>query len=132
MPLPITAIFAGVLACWLMVLQAKVVRFRRAKLVALGDGGHADGERLIRAHANAVENIPVFLILLGLGEGLGTPQWVLVALGLLFTIGRVMHGLHFFEDRDSFSLRFWGMLMTLMAIGVLALGAIAHGLAELL
>ncbi len=131
MPLPMTALFAGLLAIWLIVLQFKVVGQRRSKRILLGDGGDADCERLIRAHANAAENVPIFLILLGLTEGLGAPAWVVLALGLLFLVGRVMHGVHFFRARKGIALRFYGMLMTLIAIGCAALGAIGHGLVSL-
>ena len=131
MPLPITAIFAGLLALWLIFLQSKVVGFRRGHRVSLGDAGDEMGERLIRAHGNAAENIPIFLILLGLAEGLGAPAWVVAATGALFTLGRFLHGLHFFKVRKGFTMRFWGMLMTLIAIALAALGAIGHGLASL-
>lgn len=131
MPLPITAIFAGLLALWLILLQFKVVGFRRSKRVSLGHGGDEMGERLVRAHANAAENIPIFLILLGLAEGLDTPAWIVGALGALFLAGRIVHGVHFFEVREGFKMRFYGMLMTLIAIVLTALGAIGHGLAAL-
>lgn len=131
MALPITAVIAGLSALWLIVLQFKVVGFRRGMGVSLGDAGDEMGERLIRAHANATENIPIFLILLGLSEGLGTPGWVVWALGLFFLIGRVVHGTHFFKLRKGFKMRFYGMIMTLIAIGLAALGVIGHGLASL-
>ncbi|MFK7943431.1 MAG: MAPEG family protein [Paracoccaceae bacterium] len=131
MPLPITAIFAGALALWLTVLQFKVVGFRRGQKVSLGDGGDEMGERLIRAHANASETIPIFLILMAASESLGTPGWVLFCIGGLFLAGRIIHGVHFFKIRDGFGLRFYGMVMTLIATLAMAIGAIGHGLAGL-
>ena len=131
MPLPITAIFAGLLALWMIFLLFKVVGFRRGKRVSLGAGGDEMGERLIRAHGNAAENIPIFLILLGLSEGMGSPAWVLWCLGGLFLFGRVLHGVHFFEVRDGFRMRFYGMLSTITATALAALGVIGHGLASL-
>lgn len=129
MAFPITAIFAGLLALWLTVLQFKVVGFRRGQGVALGDGGDEMGQRLIRAHANATETIPIFLIMMAASESLGAPGWVLVALGLLFLVGRVLHGVHFFKIRKGFAMRFYGMLMTLIATIAMAVGAIGHGIA---
>lgn len=128
MPLPVTAIFAGLLAFWLMYLQFKVVRFRRANDVSLGHGDHEMGERLIRAHGNACETVPIFLILLALAEGMGTPAWIVGGLGVIFLAGRLLHGIHFFRLRDGIQLRFWGMILTLLATGLAALGAIGHGL----
>jgi uncharacterized membrane protein YecN with MAPEG domain len=131
MPLPITAIFAGLLALWLIFLQFKVVGFRRSRRVLLGHGNDELGERLVRAHGNATENIPIFLILLGLAEGLGTPAWIIGFLGALFLLGRVVHGIHFFKQRQGITMRFYGMLMSLASIGLAALGAIGHGLSGL-
>ena len=131
MPLPITSVFAGLLALWMIYLLFKVVGFRRGRKVSLGDAGDEMGERLIRAHGNAAENIPIFLILMGLSEGMGSPAWVLWALGALFLAGRLMHGVHFFEVREGFRLRFYGMLSTIIATVLMALGALGHGLAAL-
>lgn len=129
--MPVTAVFAGLLALWLMFLQSRVIAFRGARRVSLGDGGHEDGLRLIRAHGNAAETIPIFLILLGLGEGMGAPGWVVALLGAAFLAGRVLHGMQFILDRRGFSFRMWGMILTLGATGLAALGAIGHGLVDL-
>lgn len=126
MPLPITAFYAGVLALWTLFLAFKVVGFRRGQKVMLGDGGDEMGERLIRAHGNAIETIPLFLIMLGLAEGLSTPSWLMHLFGLFFTVGRVVHGLHFLKIRKGFQLRFWGMLITVLATALLAVGLIGH------
>ncbi len=126
--LPITAIFAGLLALWLMFLQSRVIAFRGARRVSLGDGGLDDGVRLIRAHGNAAETIPIFLILLALTEGMSAPGWVVALLGIVFTVGRVLHGLQFLLDRQGFSFRMWGMILTLGATGLAALGVIGHAL----
>ena len=131
MSLPVTAVFAGLLALWLIFLQTRVIAFRRARRVSLGAGGHDEGSRLIRAHGNAAETIPIFLILLGLSEGLGAPGWVVALLGAAFLAGRVLHGLQFVLDRPDLTFRSWGMILTLGATGLAALGAIAHGLVEL-
>lgn len=131
MALPVTAIFAGLLAGWLIFLQVRVILFRRGNKVSLGHGEDVMGERLIRAHGNAVENIPIFLILMALSEGMDTPGWVLLLIGALFCAGRVVHGVHFFEIRKGGMLRVIGMVSTFAAIAILAIGAIGHGLAAL-
>jgi uncharacterized protein len=129
--LPVTSIFAGLLALWLIFLQSRVIAFRGKRRVSLGDGGYEDGVRLIRAHGNAAETIPIFLILLGLGEGMGAPGWVVGLLGTAFLAGRVLHGLQFVLDRPGFTFRMWGMILTLTATGLAALGAIGHGVGAL-
>lgn len=126
--LPVTAVFAGLLALWLLFLQVEVIRFRWRRRVSLGDGGFDDGVRLIRAHGNAVETIPIFLILLGLSEGMGAPGWVVGVLGAAFLAGRILHGLQFVLDRPGFAWRSAGMVLTLITTGLAALGVIAHAL----
>lgn len=131
MALPITALYAGLLALWVLFLAFGVVRFRWAKKVTLGDGGHAEGQVVIRGHANAVETVPLFLILLALIEGLGTPGWVVHLFGLVFLVGRVMHGLHFQKPRKGITLRFWGMILTILPTLFAALGLVGHALVRL-
>ena len=126
MPLPVTALFAAVLALWIIFLLMKVVRFRRGHKVSLGTGGDPDGERLIHAHANATETIPIFLILLALSEGLGSPAWFLYVMGAVFCAGRGLHGLHFMQERKGFSMRFYGMILTLSATIFLAIDLLRH------
>ena len=127
MALPITALFAGLLTLWLLFLAMVVIGFRRGKKVSLGAGGDELGERLIRGHGNAAETIPLFLVLLGLAEGLKSPDGFLYAVAMAFAIGRVLHGVHFMKIRQGFRLRFYGMLLTLLTTGILALDLIRHG-----
>jgi len=131
MMLPVTALFAGILGLWMVFLTWQVVTVRRAQGIVLGDNGLAVAERVIRGHGNATETIPIFLIMLGLGEGLGAPVWVVGVLGLVFTIGRILHGLHFVLHREDLTFRMIGMLLTLLTTGVAALGLLAHALAVL-
>lgn len=128
MPLTITALYAGILALLMLWLAAGVIGIRRSKAISLGDGGDELLERRIRGHANATETIPIALILLALCELIGAPALVLHLLGMTLVAGRAMHGIHFRETRPGITLRFWGMLMTVVAIALMALGLIAHSL----
>lgn len=132
MPLDITALYAGLLALWILALAALVGRGRMTHKVPIGDGGVAELSYLIRAHGNAVETIPLALVLLGLAEGLGTPGWVLHLLGLALVAGRLMHGICFLQGGRSQALRGLGMLFTMGMIFLTAIGLIGHGLADLL
>lgn len=121
MPLPVTGFFAAVLALWMMYLAFVVVRFRRRTDTSIGDGGDIVGARRIRGHANAVETVPIFLILMGLAEGFGVVGWALWVIGAAFTAGRILHGLHFMEVRGTITGRFHGMVLTVSGIATLAL-----------
>lgn len=120
-PLLYTAVVAAVLALWLLFLQGQVIAFRGRRRVALGNGGLPEGERLIRAHGNAAETIPIFVILLGLAEGMGASGGAVAALGGAFVVGRLLHGLHFVLDRPGYALRAGGMVLTLLPTVLAAL-----------
>jgi len=126
MPLTVTALYAALAGLWVILLIAAVSRRRLLHKVDLGDGGVASLGRAIRAHGNAVETIPLGLILLGLAEGLATPIWILHALGLMLIVGRVMHGVHFLTGRPDNALRFWGMTLTVAMLGLTAVGLLGH------
>jgi len=131
MALPVTAIYAGLMALWLMGLGFVVVRLRRRHDVSVGDGGHRDLRLAIRAHGNASEYVPIALILLGLAEGLGAPVWVLHLFGSTLVAGRLLHGGYFLAGARRLNLRVAGMLLTVGAIGALALGVMFHAIARI-
>jgi uncharacterized membrane protein YecN with MAPEG domain len=131
MPLPVTALYAGLMGLWLLGLSFEVMRRRRRHDVSVGDGGVGTLELAMRAHGNACEYMPVALILLGLAEGLGAPGWVLHMSGLMLVAGRLLHGGYFLVGARLLSLRIAGMLLTIGMIGLLALGLVFHGLARM-
>ncbi|MBY8974186.1 MAPEG family protein [Rhodobacteraceae bacterium NNCM2] len=131
MTLPITAFYAGILALWLVWLAFMVGGQRRASRVSVGDGGDQLLLLRIRGHGNAVETIPIALILLALSENMGAPGWMLHCFGASLVAGRVMHGIHFLKERESLALRMWGMILTVTPIFLMALGLIGHAIPEI-
>ena len=126
MALPVTALFAAIMGLWLVFLIFVVVRFRNRERVSLGTGGDDRGERLIRAHGNAAETAPIFLIMLGLSEGLGSPQVFLYIVGAAFCIGRLLHGGNFLQRESGLRARVAGMLLTLFPTILLSLDLLRH------
>ncbi|MGF1553948.1 MAG: MAPEG family protein [Paracoccaceae bacterium] len=129
--LPVTALYAGALTLWLLFLTAAVVVARRRHKVSLGDGDVPELRRRVRAHANAAEQIPPFLIALALSESLDGPNWLMHLFGLAFTAGRLIHGWHFLAARTDFRFRMIGQAVSMTVLGLLAVGLVAHGLADL-
>lgn len=127
----ITAFYAGLNALFLIWLATRVIRYRRAGVASIGDGGHEGLARSIRAHGNAAETMPVALILLGLAEMLGAPGFALHLAGAGLTAGRAMHGLRFNGVGPAW-FRFAGMALTLAVTGLLALGLVGHSLLGML
>jgi len=91
MPFRVTALYAGLNALILLVLAIRVARQRGIAKVGIGTGGDAVLERASRIHGNAVENIPIVLILLGLAEACGSGVVLLHGMGIALTLGRLLH-----------------------------------------
>lgn len=132
MALPITSFYAGLAGLWLVLLAVSVIRLRTRHGVSLGDGGRDDLAHAIRAHGNAVETVPLGLILLGLAEGLGTPGLLLHLLGLGLLGGRLAHAAFFLRPERAMWLRVAGMATTLGVIVLLSVGLVGHGLGEMI
>ena len=76
----------------LLVLLAVNVSYLRLKLrVSSGDGGHKQLMKAMRVHANGIEQVPIFaLLILGLSF-VGASQTILAVLVLAFTFSRLSH-----------------------------------------
>ncbi|WP_322990755.1 MULTISPECIES: MAPEG family protein [unclassified Hoeflea] len=112
----------------LIWLASETGKLRRTHKVAVGDGGIKHLTRIIRGHANAIENMPMFFILLIIAALLGMPVIAVHVLGIVFTIGRGLHAWHFIQEDASFKTRFVGFGLSLLAQLVLLVGLLGHGL----
>ncbi len=129
--MPITALYAGLLALLCIVLSLRVIGARRSARVALGDGGDKMLQRRIRVQANFVEYTPLALILIGLAESLRTDARLLHAIGGVLLIGRLVHAIGLSQPQEWLALRQFGMLATFAAIitaaGACVMGALRSG-----
>ena len=123
--LPITSLAAianGALFLW---LTWTVIRLRRRDGIVLGDGADRIVTKAIRGQGNAAEQMPLALILLLLGEIQGASTGVLGLLALVFTFGRLAHGIYFSVHGTHWRLRVIGMYATLIGqAGLLILLAV--------
>lgn len=118
--LHITGLFAGIFGLLIIILAYKVVDFRRTKKVGIGDNGDKAGLLAIRAHANAVEYIPMLIILMGLYEANGGLSMVLYIIGGLAVFGRIIHAFGLSKSAGVSAGRFYGTLITWLLIVALA------------
>ena len=102
--LPITALYAALSGFLIIALAANVVRLRLAKKVSLGDGGHKDVSRAIRAHGNTIVYLPLALILMALLEINGGGSTALHSYGILLVGGRVVYSYGMLVPRSSANL----------------------------
>lgn len=72
-------------ALLVMKFTLDVVRYRRFYRVAYGDGGYHDLKMAIRIHGNAIETIPLALLLLVMMEMNGADIWMVHLTALLFS-----------------------------------------------
>lgn len=115
----VSALYVVFGAMLLIKLSLDVVKLRTQYRVAYGDGGFYELQTAIRVHGNAVEYIPIGLMLLVLVEMNGAPNWTLHCCGLLLMVGRILHlvGLR----QREFSLRRAGMSATYAALVMMVL-----------
>jgi uncharacterized membrane protein YecN with MAPEG domain len=128
--LPVTALYAGLLAFYFLWLATRVIKARRVHRVALGTP-HRLVERAVRAHGNFSENVPFALLLMALCEINGLPDWALHVFGVVLLAGRVLHAHGIGQEPENFRWRVLGMSLTFTMLGVAAaalLGLAAAGL----
>lgn len=84
-------IFVSANAIFLSLLAFNVSRLRLKNKISYGDGGNKDVLKAMRAHANGVEQVPIFALLLLSLTISGLSQGSLAILTILFTLSRVSH-----------------------------------------
>ena len=126
MPPLITSIYAALGAILVVLLALRVVLHRRRTAVGLGDGGDRDLQQCIRVHANAIENLPLALLLLLLLELRGIPAPWLHGLGAAVIISRLLHAWGFSRRKGVSMGRFAGTLGTWLVMLLMAAMLLVH------
>jgi uncharacterized protein len=117
---------SGLLAVLYFMLSFQVSMARGAAKTGIGSGGDLSGplNKSIRAHGNASEYVPLFIVLFLYFNAVGAPhwvQWVVVAV----TVSRILHAIGMFMSRDlnkAQPLRFIGSVGTY--VGGITLGIV--------
>ena len=112
----VTAFYAALLALLVVTLAIRVTLYRRRARIGIGHNGDAELARRIRAHANAVEMIPIALVLLLCAELLAiAPVWLHV-FGIALLAGRVLHAIGLTGSAGVSFGRSGGYVLTVLAI----------------
>lgn len=128
MTLPITSLYASLIALIFLALSARVIMYRRSNQLGLGDHGDKSLLKRMRAQANCAEYAPIGVILLSLVELSSAPAFVIHALGAMLLLGRALHAYGFSASPPVMILRQIGMVLTLTMIALAALGLLMHSL----
>ena len=125
-PIPITTIFAGLLALMLVGVSIRVTVLRARKKIDFFDGGDKELGRAIRVQGNFVEYVPMALLLLGLLEWMGSKPWIIYVLGIALVLSRIIHAWGLYSG--VFNGRVVGTTITWIVLavgGLLALSVVA-------
>ena len=117
MPMPqVTALYAALLGLLIVVLGARVALVRRSGRVGIGDGGNHELLRRIRVHGNAVENVPLALLLLLVAELTNVGAAWLHAYGIVLILGRLLHAFGLSRHAGVSFGRLFGIVLTWSAM----------------
>lgn len=112
-----SVIYVSLLALLIIVLAYRVTTFRRNEKIALGEQNCSKAMKsAIRAHANAVENIPIAALLLILLELNSLNPFLLHGFGLVFLLSRVAHAWGLSQKNGPSPGRFYGTLFSWLSI----------------
>ena len=124
--LPLTSTFASLFTLFYLFLSFRIGYFRGSPVMKLifkmgEEIPEIKLHRNVRAHGNFSEYVPIFLVLLLIIETLGQSSFdYLLTICLIFSYGRLAHGICFaYYDSNPF-LRISGMLCTYLGLGIFA------------
>ena len=121
--LPATLSAAASLALVNIWLSMRIGKVRQSEKISIGDGGNDLLSRRMRAQLNFAENTPLVLILIAAIEIAGRGGMWLKAVGAIYALGRVAHGI----GMDGGSLergRMIGTIVTMLTLLGLAVVAV--------
>jgi uncharacterized membrane protein YecN with MAPEG domain len=118
-------LYAGLCTFLVVFLGLRVVQFRFRHKIGLGDGGDPELLRRMRAHANAVENLPLALLLLGGMELNGYSAPLIHGFGATLLLSRSAHAWGLSHRSGTSKGRFLGTSFTWLLMLAMAVFAIA-------
>jgi len=121
MSVPVTALYAAVLAILVTAFAINVTATRMKLRISLGDGGNSLMSRAMRIHGNAIEYIPVALLLMIAYELNGGSRVVLHIAGIALVASRSLHAFALWRSDEPTLSRGAGQMLTRLTIAALAI-----------
>ena len=120
----VTITFTIFLSLFMIVLAVRVLDLRGSPVTKFLHKRNReidpnDLERAIRGHGNLIEYAPLFLILMLALELSDASVTSLYMSGIIFTLGRFMHGIAFSFMKKNVFLRIGGMALTFIGFFIL-------------
>ena len=103
MQVPITALYAGILAIFALGLSARAGLYRGTAKASIlyGDPPNMELAQRVRVHQNFLEYVPILLILMGVIELNGGSTTFLHAAGVILIGARVAHAIGLKHDNAA-------------------------------
>jgi uncharacterized membrane protein YecN with MAPEG domain len=116
----ITATYAAILAIIIVALGINVTVHRVKLKVSLGDGGNPQMLRMIRLHGNAVEYVPLAVVLMLAYEINGGWHAALHVIGIALIAGRLLQTWGMWATDNTTRGRQIGQSLTWLSVAALA------------
>lgn len=120
MSAPITALYGSLLALLVIALASRIPLLRRKHRVGIGHGRNDELALAIRVHGNAIEYVPLALLLLLIAELQGMAAWGLHLAGSALFLARILHAIGLGRSAGTSGGRFIGTALTWTVVIVLA------------
>ena len=125
----ITLTFTTILSIFMIILAVRVLDLRGSPVTKSfhkpsREIDPNDLERAIRGHGNLIEYAPLFLILMLTLELSDASVTLLYIAGIIFSLGRLMHGIAFSFMKKNVFLRIGGMSLTFIGFFILIIPAL--------
>ena len=131
MNLDVTLSYSIILITFMLILAFRVIDLRGSPVTKFlhSQDRVVDEDtlyRAVRGHGNLIEYAPLFLILMLIAELNGLASTYLHSSGIIFTLGRLMHGIVFSFMKPNMILRVGGMLLTYTGFIVLITSSLIY------
>ena len=120
----ISVIYAIISSILIIYLSFEVIKTRRKLRISVGDGNNETLQTAQGAQSNAIEYIPISLLLLFYLEYNGASNWIVHLAGVSLIIGRVVHAHGLLKG--SLRRRVLGMQITIFVLAGLCLLNLAY------
>jgi uncharacterized membrane protein YecN with MAPEG domain len=117
----ITGLYVALATLLVLVLSTRVTLRRRSLRVSLGDGDDKELKKRIRAQANAIEYLPLGLLLLLCLEWNQTVPVILHTCGIVLLVARAVHAYGLSRTGGISPERFAGTTVTWLVMLAMAL-----------
>ena len=115
-----TAFYGSLLALLILLLAVKVVKTRRRLKIGVGTKGNKEMALAMRVHANAIEYIPITVLLMFFAELNSAQVWMLHTVGIGLLVSRLLHAYGLSSSVGISFGRYYGMAINWLIIIILA------------